>query len=354
MTKKNIAALLAVIILVTSFFSGCKKSGKHGEFYPYKLTDYVTLGDYMSAKYSPTEIKVTDEDVDNEIRARFKQFGLTKMEEKLEAIENGDTAIINYTGYLNGEKFEGGSATNSSLEIGSGRFIDGFESGLVGKVAGENVSLNLKFPDGYHNADFAGKKVVFEVEIVKVYKTVYPEINYQNISKISSVMTLNEYRKNVYDELLEQKTEEITAQNKNELIASVIECCEIKKYPQAEVKDYKNSLIKSYEKSASAESLSLQSLVAYNGLTMAQFDERMEQSAKNIVAKEMVFLMIADKEKLEITTEEYEKNLALQMSANRITSRKTFLEAVGEDNFKGSLLVNKAIEHIENALTTKK
>ncbi len=354
MLRKNIAAIFAVIILVTSFFSGCKKSGKYGEFYPYKLTDYVTLGDYMSVKYSPTEIKVTDQDVDNEILARFKQNGLTKMEEKFDAIENGDTAIINYTGYLNGEKFEGGSAQNSSLEIGSGRFIDGFESGLVGKAAGENVSLNLKFPDGYHNADFAGKKVVFEVEIVKVYKTVYPEINYENISKISSVMTLKEYRDSVYDELLKQKTEEVTDQNRNELIAAVIECCEVKKYPNSEVEEYKNSLIKSYEKTASNESLSLESLVAYNGLTMAQFEERMEKSAKNLVAKEMVFLMIAEKEKLEITTEEYEKNLAEQMNASKITSRKTYLEAVGEDNFKGLLLVEKAVDHLEKALTSSK
>ncbi len=354
MLRKNIAALLAVIILVTSLFSGCKKSGKYGEFYPYKLSDYVTLGDYMSVKYNPAKVSVTEEDVDNEIRARFKQNGLTKIEEKLGAIENGDTAIINYTGYLNGETFEGGSAQNSSLEIGSGSFIDGFESGLVGKVAGEKVSLNLKFPDGYHNADFAGKKVVFEVEIVKVYKTVYPEINFENISKISSVLTLKEYREGVYDELLKQKTEEITSQNRNDLITAVIECCEIKKYPSSEVNDYKSRLIKSYESTASAESLSLSSLVAYNGLTMAQFEERMEKSAKNLVVKEMVFLMIAEKEKLEITTEEYEKNLAQQMSASKITSRKTYLEAVGEDNFKGLLLVEKAVDHLEKALTSGK
>ena len=354
MLRKNIAAVLAVIIFVACFFSGCKKSGKYGEFYPYKLSDYVTLGDYMNVEYTPLKISVTDEDVDNEIRARFKQSGITRMEEKLGAIENGDTAIINYTGYLNGEKFEGGSATNSALEIGSGRFIDGFESGLVGKLAGEKVSLNLKFPDGYHNADFAGKKVVFDVEVVKVYKTVYPEINYENISKIASVMTLKEYRQGVYDELLAKRTEEVTTDNLNMLIASVIECCEVKKYPQAEVKNYKESLIKRYEKSASNDGLSLESLAAYNGLTMAQFDERMEKSAKNLVAKEMVFLMIADKEKLEITTEEYEKNLALQMSSAKITSRKTFLDAVGEDNFKGSLLVNKAINHVEKALTSGK
>lgn len=354
MQKNKIAAVLAVIILVTSLFAGCKKTGKHGEFYPYDMSDYLTLGDYASVKYEPIKIEVTEQDVDNEIRARFKKNGLTSMEEKAGPIENGDTAIIDYTGYLNGEKFEGGSATNSSLEIGSGRFIDGFESGLVGKIAGEKVTLNLKFPDGYHNAEFAGKSVVFEVYIVKVYKTVYPEINIENISKFSSTMTLSDYRNEVYDELLTEKTEEITAQNKNNLISAVIECCEIKKYPQAEVKDYKKNLIKSYEKAASDESLSLQSLVAYNGLTMDQFDERMETSAKNLVAKEMVFLMIADKEKLEITAEEYEKNLAQQMSANRITSRKTFLEAVGEDNFKGSLLVNKAIEHVENLLTSKK
>jgi trigger factor len=126
MSRKNIAACLAVIILVTSFFSGCKSSGKHGDFYPYRLSDYVTLGDYTKIDYNPLKISVTDQDVDNEIRARFKANGLTTMQEKADAIETGDTAIINYVGYLNGKTFEGGSAQNSALEIGSGRFIDGF------------------------------------------------------------------------------------------------------------------------------------------------------------------------------------------------------------------------------------
>lgn len=354
MGKRNIAALTAVIILVASFFSGCKKSGKNGDFYPYKLSDYVTLGNYGEIDYKPLEISVTDEDVDNEILSRFKENGLTTMQEKTEKIENGDTAIINYVGYLDGKTFEGGSAQNSALEIGSGRFIDGFEEGLVGKVAGENVTLNLKFPDGYHAAEFAGKNVVFEVEIVRVYKTIYPEITFENISKITPLLTLKEYKKEVYDELLEAKTEEITASNRNTLISSVVDCCEIKKYPEAEVNDYKSELIKKYELSASSDGLSLESLVSYNGLTMTQFEERMETSAKNLVAKEMVFLMIAEKEGLELTAEEYEENLALQMNSAKITSRKTFLEAVGEDTFKGLLLVEKAINHLDEKLTTSK
>ncbi len=352
MSRKNIVALVMVIILVTSFFSGCKQSGKTGDFYPYKLSDYVTLGDYTKIDYEPVEISVTDDDIDNEIRARFKENALTTMQEKADAIENGDTAIINYVGYLNGETFEGGSAQNSALEIGSGKFIDGFESGLIGKKAGETVTLNLKFPDGYHNADFAGKAVIFEVEITKVYETIYPEITFENISKITSLLSLSEYKKEIYDELLEEKTEEITTSNRNTLIASVIECCEIKKYPDAEVEDYKSELIKSYEKAASSDSLTLETLVSYNGLTMEQFEEKMEQSAKNLVAKEMVFLMIAEKEKLEITGEEYEENLAIQMNANKITSRKTFLEAVGEDTFKGLLLIEKAVDHLDVLLTS--
>ena len=84
MNKRNIAALVVVIILVTSIFTGCKQSGKNGDFYPYKLSNYVTLGDYLNANYKPAKISVTDEDVDDEIRAKFKEFGLTTMEESTE------------------------------------------------------------------------------------------------------------------------------------------------------------------------------------------------------------------------------------------------------------------------------
>lgn len=348
MKKRNIALLLAVIILCTGCFSGCKKEGKYGSFYPYNLSKYVTLGDYTNISYELQKVSVDDSDVEAEIRTQLKKFKLTTLQEKTSAIENGNTAVIDYVGYLDGETFEGGSAKGASLEIGSGTFIEGFESGLIGKSAGDKVSLDLKFPDTYSKKEYAGKDVRFEVTVNLVYEDVYPELTKDIVRSISTSITVEEYRENLYNSLLESETEQVETNNRNNLIQAVIDCCEIKKYPKDEVEKYKSNLILQYTDTASKQDLTLETFVSYNGLTMDEFEEQMEKVAQNLTAKEMVFLMIAEKAEIELTDEEYEKGLAEYMNKNSYTSRKAFLEAIGEDRFRGLLLIDKAIEHIQS------
>ena len=319
---------------------------KNGDFYPYKLSNYVTLGDYWNAEYASGNPNVEDEDVEEKIKADLVKYKQTTSVKKEGTIKNGDTANIDYKGFLKGVQFEGGTADGYSLEIGSGSFIDGFESGLIGKKAGEEVSLDLKFPDSYHNAEFAGKEVTFEVKINSVTEVVYPELTDELVSKISSKKTVSEYRQHIYDTLVEEKAEEVAKTNRENLISAVIETCEIKKYPKDEVMKYKNNLITQYEKVAGNNGLDLETFVSYSGYTLDQFKELMEKNAQNIVAEEMIFIMIADKEGIELTESEFEAGVTTHMEENRYTSRDVFLDDIGEDKLRGILLIDKTIDYM--------
>ena len=346
--KRNIAAVFVVIIFCMGVLCSCKEdNGKNGKFYPYDLTKYVELGDYENISYQKKEVSVTDEDVDNYIKSELVRFNVAELQKKEGLVAEGDTVNIDYVGYIKGKTFEGGSAEGATLVIGSGQFIEGFESGLVGFYEGEKVSLPLKFPDTYHAKEYAGKSVLFEVTINAVYSYVYPELTDDIVSGISTCRSVEEYKISVKNSLIEKETEEVYTSNHNAFIDAVIKTCKIKKLPQKEVDKYKNNLIKQYEDTASGENLTLELFVSYNGYTMETFEKEMKNTAELLVKKEIVFLQIAEKENITLSSEEYEKSLAEYMHNNGYTSRTSFLNAVGEDNFKGILRVDKAIDTLK-------
>ncbi len=343
MKIKTISALLAVAILSLALCS-CKEEKRESTFYPYKLSNYVELGDYMSIEFEPESDEVTDKDVEDKIKETLKESKLTSEREKESEIVNGDRTVIDFVGYIEGETFEGGSSEGYSLTIGSGQFIDGFESGLVGKKAGDKVSLNLSFPETYHNADYAGKPVVFQVIIQKVYETVYPELTTEILKKISTAKDVDEYKAALKQSVAEEKKQTVATNNYNNFVDLVLKTSEMKKYPKKEVMQYKDKYIANYTQTAQSQGLSIETFVAYNGLTMDKFRELMEQNAQAMVKKEMVFLAIADKENITISDKEYEVGMVDYMNKLGYTSHKSFIQEIGEDRLRGMLTIDKTIQ----------
>lgn len=347
---KKISCVLLACIACFSLLCACSNDDEEGGFYPYNISKYVELGDYMSVKVKLQTAEVTDKDVDDKINSILKENGLTTQAEKTEAIENGDTALIDYVGTIDGVEFQGGSAKNYSLEIGSKTFINGFESGLVGLKPGEKKNLNLKFPDTYHNSEYAGKDCVFAVTVNKVYKTVYPEITPQLLKKLTTENSLDNYKKSLRISLEEQKKIEVEEENYTTVVDEVLKTCKMKRYPKKEVMQYKSQLTQNYSNIANEQGLSLQTFVANNGYTMEHFEEIMENNAKKLVQKEMTMLAIADKEKIKLSKDELDKGIVDYMSDYNYTSHKAFIEDVGEDRIEGLLTIDKTIEYlIENA-----
>ena len=348
--KSKITALVSALICITLMLCSCNENKRDSEFYPYDLNKYVTLGDYMNVEYSEKTVFVTQNDVDTRIKSDLKRYGYTTKKEKSTQAMVGDVVNIDYAGYLDGVAFEGGTSTGYDLEIGSGKFIEGFEEGLIGKRAGDKVDLNLTFPTDYHNENMAGKSVVFKVTVNKVYEIVYDEITDEIVPKISRVTKASEYRDYIYDLLVEEETAEINNSNYAALVSAVVECCEIKKYPQNEVEDYIDSLMSQNEGIAESQGMTLEQLVSYSGYTLSEFEEVIEENAKQLVAKEMVFLLIADKEGIKLTTREYKKGVEKYMEDQDFETEQQLIEAVGEDRFIGLLTVDKTVSHVRNAL----
>lgn len=351
--KKKIVTLTLALVLVAALFASCSSNEKNNKFYSYDLDKYVKLGDYMSVDFKLESDVVTDLDVENKIKSLLKEKNLTTEVESTQPIANGDTAIIDFVGYINGETFQGGSAEAYSLEIGSNSFIEGFESGLVGKKIGDKTSLDLRFPETYHKKDFAGKPVVFEVTVKNIYRTVYPELTPDLLKKITAEPTLEAYKNSIREELTIEKKEAVKDNNYNNLVDLVLKVCEVKKYPKNEVMLYRDRYIQNYTQIANQQGLSIETFAAYNGLSMEDFKKQMEENAKQMVKKELVLLAIAEKEEITLTEKEYDEGMVRYMNELEYTSHKSFIEDIGENRLRGLLTIDKTVDVLMEKLTKK-
>lgn len=196
MKKRLLCALTCVSMLLVACSGG--KDGK-GTITKYK--GQIELGDYKGLELTKTEYEITEQDLQNKIDAILDAASSTEQIKKGK-VKNGDTLNINYTGKINGEAFDGGTAQGQSLTIGSGRFIPGFEEKLIGVKIGDTVDLDLKFPDDYNNEELKGKECVFTVTVnYKEGKKIVPEWNDNFVQGRSEFDTTKEYEQSLKEEL---------------------------------------------------------------------------------------------------------------------------------------------------------
>lgn len=272
----------------------------------YEIDDYskyVKLGQYegVTVKVTPT-----DEDVDNKIKEILKTY--TQSQEITDGtVEDGDTVNIDYTGYVDGETFEGGSGKSVDLVIGSNSFIDGFESGLIGAAAGDEVKLGLTFPINFRNKDLAGKAATFDVKINKITREVAPELTDEFANKYNS-----EYQ--TVDDMKAAVRAEIEADNRSEDTLTnlawnvVVSNAEITDIPEEMIKYYYDNLYASYSyyvyynyKYSSIEEY----VAACDDLTMDDLKEKFAQQAQGYAGSELVYRAICADKGYEITDDAY-------------------------------------------------
>ena len=194
--------------------------------YDYDVESLVKLGDYKGLTYTETDISVSDEEVESQINSTLTAHA-TPEQIKDRAVEEGDTVNIDYEGKIDGETFEGGTASGASLTTGSDSFIDGFEDGLIGVKPGEKKTLNLKFPDDYKtNPDLAGKAVVFDVTVNYIEgDDIVPELTDDFVKglSITDVSTVDEYRAYVKSQLQTNKESEAESSKQKELLQQAVD-----------------------------------------------------------------------------------------------------------------------------------
>jgi len=303
--KKRMAILLTGAVMASMMLSAC--SGSAGF-----ETDKLTISKYKGIEIEEVEKpgEVTDEDVDWYIQSAL-QSEATKEEITDRPVEMGDIATIDYTGKIDGVEFEGGSATDYPLEIGSGQFIEGFEDSVVGHSIGETYDWQGAFPEDYKNAEYAGKDVVFTITVKGISKEQVPELNDDFVKSVSKKSkNVEEYKKEVEKKV--KKNNDTSYENaiSQAVWQKVLENTEVKEYPKDEVDNIKDPLIEQYKTLAEEYDQEYETFIQEQmGSSVEDFEKQVEEAAKSSVKQTMVTEAIADKERIKMGEKEYEEQL---------------------------------------------
>lgn len=345
--KKRIAKVMAMLLAV-GVLAGCGSDGDKplGQL---NVDKYVTLGDYNNLNVSVTPEEVTEEQVELTMIDIYLDYvtadagGITDR-----AVEVGDTINLDYVGKKDGVAFANGSAKGDQLTIGSGRFIDGFEDGLIGVMPGETVDLDLRFPDGYGNPDLAGQDVVFTVTvnfimpeiagIEDLQDEVMPYIEFADSS------TVEEFRQFVYDALLEVAQENYTAELQSAIIDELVAQCEFKSLPEGMLEESRKTLTENLESVAAQLGATSEAVVSYyNGMSV---EEYVETYASQGVKRNLAFQAIANNEGLAVDDEELQAALEEYVANSGFASEEAFLGDATKEDFRDFLMIQNVIDYL--------
>jgi len=270
----------------------------------------VELGEYKGLEIEKEKVSVTAKEVNDQIEATLNRNAmLVKKAGEDVKIEKGDTVVFDYEGLKDGVAFDGGTAKDYSLEIGSGQFIPGFEDQMVGLKEGEQKDLNLTFPEEYHAKELAGAPVVFKVNIKEIKSKEVPALDDEFVKdqKIEGVETVDAYKKHIKEEITERKETQALNKAKNDLYQKVIENAKFELADEL-VEGEAQYSVEQAEAQAKQYGLPLETLLQYTGQgTLEQFKENAKAQARNSLALRFVLKEIAKAEKFEAQEEEIEK-----------------------------------------------
>lgn len=330
--KRIICVLLAMLTMVV--FAGCGKKAKR-QLYNGKLSKYITLADYKGLKVD-TKSDEFKEYYNNVISSDVSSNDLY-VKKTEGTVANGDTANIDYTGKKDGVAFDGGTAEGYDLKVGSNSFIDGFETGLIGKKIGDTVDLNLTFPENYNSAELAGKAVVFTVKInyVKTEEERKPEDYYSELG----FKSLDKYTADVTERAV-----------KNYLLDKVKSGSKIKEYPQTEIDtmygSYKNMLEQNLKSSYGVD---FATYLTSNNMTEESFKEDLvKNQIKPAMDEQMVAYSILDNEKLGLKDEEINKKIdeTVKSINNSQVTAETVKSYYGEYYFEYMTVSEKVSDYL--------
>ena len=298
-----------------------------------KYIDGVTLGTYFGIKVEAATQEEIDQYIEDAKAANVERVAVTDR-----AVKDGDITIIDYAGFKGEEQFEGGTATDAELTIGSGMFIEGFEEGLIGAEIGKEVSLNLKFPDDYPSADVAGADVVFKVTVKEIYEEVLPEFNDAFVQKISEYETTVEY--------LAFVEEDITTQKKYYAVKdTIIADAQFAEYPEESIANTVKSMKSEYETYASYYGMDYDTFIsAAFGMTAEQFNAQIDAFAREIEEERMVFLKIAELENMVLSDELYQEKAMELATYYGFTTIEEFEAAYTKPVIEESILLEYALD----------
>lgn len=256
----------------------------------------VKLGQYRGLEVTRQETLVSDDEINEELKR--EQEKNSRLVEVDRPVQDGDTVILDYSGSVDGEKFDGGTAENQTLVIGSGSFIPGFEEQLVGMAKDETKDITVTFPEEYHAEELAGKEAVFTCTIHKIQEKELPELDDEFAQDVSEFETLDEYKKSIMDRLTERKQRSAKTAQENEAVDKVIAASEMD-IPEAMIDSQVTSMYQDYARQLQSQGIPIDTYLQYMGTSEEKVKSDMRPQALKQIQTRLVLEEVAKAESLE-------------------------------------------------------
>lgn len=306
------------------------------------LKPEIKLGKYKGVKVEAMDTTVTDEDVAAELdKVKEQNARLVAADDK--AVEDGDQTTIDFEGFVDGVAFEGGKGEDYPLTIGSHSFIDTFEEQLIGKKVGEEVEVNVTFPEQYQAKELAGKPAMFKVTIKEIKVKEYPELDDDFAQDVSEFDTLDEYKVDIKKNLEEKKAQEAEADKESKVIEAIVNDSEMD-IPEKMIEAQSQQMVEEFAQNIAMQGISFDQYMQFTGTTVDQLTEQVKPQAEARVQSSLVLEAIVKAEKIEASDEEFDEEIKrmaerYQMEADKVNE---LLSDDDKKNIRADICARKA------------
>ncbi|MEC0372356.1 trigger factor [Paenibacillus chibensis] len=302
----------------------------------------VTLGEYKGVEVPAQKVEVSEEEVNEELnRLQERHAELAVIDEG--TAQDGDIAVIDFDGYVDGVPFEGGKAERYSLELGSGTFIPGFEEQVVGLATGDFKDVEVTFPETYHAEELANKQAIFKVKVHEIKRKQLPELDDEFAKDVSEFETLAEYKEDLKKELLVRKEQEAKGKKEAAVVDKVSENAEIE-IPQAMIDSEIQNMMRDFDNRLRSQGMNLEMFLSFSGQTTADLQEQMKDDAEKRVRNNLVLEQIAKEENIEVTEEDINKELETMAEAYKRSA----------DEIRNILAANGSLASLRDEISLRK
>ena len=306
----------------------------------------VTLGQYKGVEVEKANAEVTDEDVEKELkRAQEQNSRLVTVDDR--PVADGDQVVIDFDGYVDGKRFDGGKSEDYLLTIGSHTFIDTFEDQLIGKNLGEECEVNVTFPAEYHAAELAGKPAVFKVKIKEIKYKELPELNDEFAGEVSEFETLDEYKADIRKKLTESKEKQAATENENRVVEAVVKNATME-IPEAMIDSELDNMVSEYARNMQNHGISLEQYMQYTGMTIDKLKEQMRPQAVKRIETRLVLEAVVKAENIQVTDEKVDEEIGKMAAAYKMEPEKLkgYMGEAEIASMKEDLAVQEAVDFL--------
>ncbi len=311
----------------------------------------VTMGQYKGVEAEKADATVTEDDVKAELDRLAQRAASTETVERAAAL--GDTVVLDFEGFVDGEAFEGGKGEDFNLKLGSGTFIPGFEDQLVGKSAGESCDVSVTFPEEYQAAELAGKPAVFKCTVKSVMETILPEMDDEFAKDVSEFETLDELKKDTEAKIAQSKQNAADRDFEEKVLDKVLEGMEAD-IPEAMFEGQLDNIMQDYGYRIQQQGITLEDYVKQMGMELSAFRNIFREQAERQVKVQLAMKKIAELEGIEPSEEDINAEYDRLAEAYGLEAEKV-RQFVPEESVKSDLTMSKTMEMLkENAVVVAK